>query len=64
MKQVKKVIYQLNLLEKLCIHNVFYVSLLYNHKSCAEKDIFESEIFHLTENSELKKWEVKVIIDL
>ena len=63
MKQVKKVVYQLNLLEKLCIHNVFHVSLLYNHKSCTEKDISKLEILHLTENSEMKKWEVKVIID-
>ena len=63
-KQVKKVIYQLNLLKKLCIHNVFHVSLLHNYKSCAEKDISESEILQLTENPEMKKWEVKVIIDL
>ena len=63
MKQVRKVVYQLNLLEKLCIHNVFHVSLLHSHKFCTEKDISESEIFHLAENPEMKKWEVKIIID-
>ena len=63
MKQVEKIVYQLNLSEKLHIHYTFYVSLFYDHKSYAEKDISESEILHLTENSEMKKWEVKVIID-
>ena len=62
-KQIRKVAYQLNLLKKLCIHDVFHVSLLHDYKSHAEKDISESEILHLAKNSEMKKWEVKIIID-
>ena len=64
MKQIRKIDYQLNLSEKLCIHNVFYVSLLHDHKFYAEKNISESEILYLAENSEMKKWEVKIIINL
>ena len=64
MKCVEKVIYQLNLSENLHIHNVFYVSLLHDHKLQLDEETSESEILHLTENSEMKKWEVEIIINL
>ena len=41
----------------------FYVSLLHNHKLQSDKEISESEILHLAKNSEIKKWEVEIIID-
>lgn len=54
-KKIEKVIYQLELSEELHIHDVFHVSLLYNHNSQTDKDISESKILHLAENSEQKK---------
>lgn len=63
-KKIEKVVYQLKLLKKLCIHNVFHVSLLHDHKSQTDEDISESETLYLAENSEQKEWKIEIITDL
>lgn len=62
-KRIEKVAYQLKLSEELCIHDVFYMSLLYGHKYQADEDTPEPEVLCLTEDPELKEWELETIID-
>ena len=61
---IRNVTYQLNLLEELCIHNVFYVSLLCNHKPRAGEDTPEPEPLCLAEDPAKKEWAVEAITAL